>query len=552
MFICRLRLASLLILAFGLMLFSKITYAQSDVMMQGFYWNVPSGWYQTVQSKVSDLQTAGFTAIWLPPPSKGASGSVSMGYDVFDQYDIGNYYQEGTTATLFGTEQDLLNVVSAYHTAGIQVYADIVMNQMDGGAQEWNPYTNSYTYTKFVYPHHTFEKYYEDFHPNDIHPDNNPPYHNAQFGPDLCQAVPDVSNGFKIWGDWLTTTVGYDGYRLDDCVGIEPGFIASWLSYGSMSGKWAVGEFWDGNRNNVENWINQENREASAFDFPLFFMLNTMCNSNNGSFDMTQLDHAGLAGIDPYKAVTFAENHDTDRSDPIITNKMMAYAYILFSEGRPCVFWKDYYNYGLKPGIDNLIWIREHLDGGATSVLYKASNLYIAQRNGNGNPGCVLALNDNTSSWLGAWVQVQWPNTDMHDYTGQAADKWSDGNGWVQLWAPPNGYAIYAPAGIAKSVSKDSVNIQNKILPQNFDLLQNYPNPFNPSTQIVYELPKDSYVTLKVYNSLGQEIKVLVNGMESAGEHSVTFNDSNLPSGLYIYQIQAGKFQKTRKMVLLK
>ncbi len=536
-----------------LMLISVITPAQSDVMMQGFYWNVPNGWYDTVSAKAAELQSVGFTAIWLPPPSKGASGSSSMGYDPFDQYDIGDYNQEGTVATRFGTEQDLLNVVSTYHYYGIQVYADIVMNQMDGGAQEWNPYTNSYTYTKFTYPHHLFEKYYEYFHPNDIHPDNNPPYHNADFGPDLCQAVQAVRSGFETWGDWLTRTVGYDGYRLDDVKQIEPGFIAEWLNYGAMAGKWAVGEFWDGSTTNVENWINQENREASAFDFPLFFLLNSMCNTTNGSFDMTQLDHAGVAGIDPMKAVTFAENHDTDRSDPIIYDKMMAYAYILISEGRPCVFWKDYYNYGLKPGIDNLIWIREHLDGGTTSVLYKDGDLYVAQRNGYGSaPGCVLVLNDNASNWLGAWVQVKWTNTTMHDYTGHAIDKSSDGNGWVQLWAPPRGYAVYAPAGLGKKSVKNPNDVAGKEVPSAFDLKQNYPNPFNPSTLISYSVQKETFVTLKVYNMLGQVVNTLVSGTKAPGQYEVSFNGSRLPSGMYIYQLRAGNFEKSVKMQLLK
>src|ERR1700745_1696011 len=98
---------------------------------------------------------------------------------------------------------------------------------------------------------------------------------------------------------------------------------------------------------------------ANAFDFPLRFTLAAMCR-NPGNFDMASLDHAGLTGIAPQSSVTFVENHDTDLSETnkIVSNKILAYAYILTSEGYPCVYYRDYSNdancYGLKPAIDNL------------------------------------------------------------------------------------------------------------------------------------------------------------------------------------------------------
>jgi hypothetical protein len=85
-----------------------------------------------------------------------------------------------------------------------------------------------------------------------------------------------------------------------------------------------------------------------------------------------------------------------------------------------------------------------------------------------------------------------------------------------------------------------------------FELAQNYPNPFNPTTTISYTLPKSSFVTLKVYNLLGQEVAELVNETQFAGKHSVEFTGTDLPSGLYIYKITAGNFSQTRKMMLLK
>jgi hypothetical protein len=88
--------------------------------------------------------------------------------------------------------------------------------------------------------------------------------------------------------------------------------------------------------------------------------------------------------------------------------------------------------------------------------------------------------------------------------------------------------------------------------PDDFSLSQNYPNPFNPSTAIVFQLPKESFVTLKVYNILGVEIATLVNEQKPAGVHKINFDASGLTSGLYIYKISSGNFEQTRKMLLLK
>ena len=88
--------------------------------------------------------------------------------------------------------------------------------------------------------------------------------------------------------------------------------------------------------------------------------------------------------------------------------------------------------------------------------------------------------------------------------------------------------------------------------PSIFRLFQNYPNPFNPSTKIKYSIPKAENVTLKIYDILGRQIKTLVNEEKPAGKYSVEFNGSSLPSGVYFYQIKAGNYIKTKKMLLLK
>ncbi len=91
-----------------------------------------------------------------------------------------------------------------------------------------------------------------------------------------------------------------------------------------------------------------------------------------------------------------------------------------------------------------------------------------------------------------------------------------------------------------------------KELPGNFKLNQNYPNPFNPITMISYSLTEDAHVRLKIMNLLGQEIVVLVDNKMPASNYQITWNAENIPSGLYFYQLTAGRFSMMKKMMLLK
>jgi hypothetical protein len=92
----------------------------------------------------------------------------------------------------------------------------------------------------------------------------------------------------------------------------------------------------------------------------------------------------------------------------------------------------------------------------------------------------------------------------------------------------------------------------DNIQPTHFHLKQNYPNPFNPATTIEFALSQSGFVTLKVYNLLGQEVAALLEAHKPAGQYAVNFDASALTSGIYYYSLTVGGFKQSRKMVLLR
>ena len=107
---------------------------------------------------------------------------------------------------------------------------------------------------------------------------------------------------------------------------------------------------------------------------------------------------------------------------------------------------------------------------------------------------------------------------------------------------------LLKPLGIQVYIEDEG----SPLFPDKYNLAQNYPNPFNPITTIQYSIPQRSSVTLKVYDVLGNEIAALVNEEKDRGVYSVSFDTSNLASGIYLYRLQAGSFIETKKMILIK
>ena len=117
---------------------------------------------------------------------------------------------------------------------------------------------------------------------------------------------------------------------------------------------------------------------------------------------------------------------------------------------------------------------------------------------------------------------------------------------------PPDVYTVAPPLVNEANPYMTEVKRMDDIIPTEFSLLQNYPNPFNPSTIISYTVPSETKISLRVFNLLGQEVATLVNEKQIAGRYTVDFNASKLASGFYIYRLEAGSVNFTKKMLLMK
>ncbi|GEM_PF-3652573 len=159
------------------------------------------------------------------------------------------------------------------------------------------------------------------------------------------------------------------------------------------------------------------------------------------------------------------------------------------------------------------------------------------------NGGWVVIGTTTNTSFTDTWFSVTDPRWATH--TAEYRIRAKSTTGLYSAYS-----SIVTVQGISYWGQKKQLAIQQ--LPTEFSFEQNYPNPFNPTTEISFAVPEPSFVSLSVFNSVGQEIATLVNEHKGIGNYTVTWNASNLPSGVYFYKITAGKFSDTKKMMLTK
>ncbi len=419
----------------------------TGVMMQGFYWDVePVGeWWDLLADKVDGWADAGINRLWLPPASKGQSGSYSMGYDPSDYFDLGEFMQHGTTETRFGSREELENLIETAHANGVEVIADIVLNHNSGGGLQWNPYRERETYTLFDEEHGNasglFNRNYENFYPNSTSPydpgslfyEETNLDHNQEYVQNWLWAT-DYSVG-----NFYKNELGFDGWRFDYVLGFEPWVVEEWMD---ALGGFAVAELWDGNPDVLRDYI--EETGVGVFDFATFYKLDEAFDRYD---DLTYLTGDMVWKTHPDKAVTFTANHDTEKDENednniSMENKLKAYAFILTHPGYPTIFYSDYENAQFQEQLDQLILINNTIAMGDVEVLYVDDDEYIMKRARTpSNPGLILYINTNGNAKIKE-IDTDWNLARIMDYSGNLEySPMTDQDGNVSLRAPANGYA---------------------------------------------------------------------------------------------------------------
>lgn len=406
--------------------------------------------YKDAKSKLAEFKAAGFTHLLLPPPSLGAGGRYSDGYDLKN-----NYIQDNTA---FGDAIDLHHLIHSAHTEyHLAVGLDLTLHQYGG-------------YPNQIYPTPPFPKDPGCFaagigqipRPGNVTADSVPDM--AGNYPDGDLAAYDQPNRYMWtktieWAQWLVKTFGYDFIRIDEAKGLHAPFVKALLESPGLEHTFAFGEYSDGNPDALSGYVNYwMGRRVSVLDFTFKYNVGDICN-NAGRQWMGNMASNAYAIHDSMKAVTFVESHDSDNSpgQQVIWNKILGYAFMLTYPGVPMVYYRDWANdpycYDLKKRINNLMWIHEHLaQGDFVPRIYNDPQVFAHERTGYGQaPGCVCFFNnDPYNERVATSATKLWPGTRMHEYTGNggyANDRWVDNHNNLTVTIPRNtnglGFVIY-------------------------------------------------------------------------------------------------------------
>ena len=400
----------------------------NGIIIQYFEWYMDchQNLWNQVKENAEELSKIGITALWLPPAYKGMGGKDEVGYAVYDVYDLGEFDQKGTIKTKYGSKDEYLDAIIALKQAGIESYADIVLNhKMGADAIQTIPATkvdwtnhNQENYqketvkvaTKFTFPgrkhkYSDFEWNWTDFDGIDY---DNQTGENAIFkfvnkkwgeevddeygnydylmGADLDFSNPIVVKECTDWGKWYLNFTKVDGFRLDAVKHIDANFYRDWIKELRNETKkelFAVGEYWSTDVNKLHKYITETNGNISLFDVPLHY--NFYNASRDENYDMSKILEHTLVKENPCKAVTFVDNHDTQPGQALqsfVENwfKPIAYSIILLrNDGYPCVFYGDYYGIphdDIKPinDLKTLIQIRKEKSYGMQHDYFDNNN----------------------------------------------------------------------------------------------------------------------------------------------------------------------------------
>ncbi len=428
-------------------------------MMQYFEWYLPDNGllWNRAAAQAKALREAGIDMVWLPPAYKGAGGGSSVGYDVYDMYDLGEFEQKGSVRTKYGTREEYLAAVQALQAQGIAVLCDVVLNhrmgadgteevsvieeRADDRNQDIGGSQTILAWTKLEFPGRAGK--YSSFLWNASHfsgtdwdergkrngifrfagknwnretDDENGNY-DYLMGADLDTDCPQVVRETLDWGKWYYDTVRMDGLRLDAVKHIGFDFYRKWIgemrSYatggaGGQDDFFIVGEYWSRELGKLTHYLDAADHALALFDVPLHFHFYQAATSD-GNFDMRTLYEGTLTGTDPEHAVPFVDNHDTQPGQALQSFipawfKPIAYALILLRDaGTPCVFYGDYYGIphdgiAAVPGLGTLLRVRSSYACGAEHLYFDDPSVVGFTREGDdahADSGVVVLLSDS-------------------------------------------------------------------------------------------------------------------------------------------------------------
>lgn len=476
----------------------------NKTMMQYFEWYLPDNgllWLRC-QEQAKELKEAGINMVWLPPAYKGAAGKKSVGYDVYDTYDLGEFDQKGTIATKYGTREEYLRAVQSLQAEGIEVLADVVLNHMMGadGTEEVMVEETSASnreqdisgkekitaWTKFDFPGRNGK--YSEFHWNASHysgtdwdeagkrngifrfdgktwnreTDTENANYDYLMGADLDTDNPETVKAVTDWGKWYLDTVHMDGFRLDAVKHISFAFYREWLKeMRRHAGRefFAVGEYWSKELGKMTHYLDVTEKSLSLFDVTLHFAFLRAATSD-GQFDMRTLFDDSLVKARPENAVTFVDNHDTQPGQALYSFipawfKPIAYALILLrKDGIPCVFYGDYYGIPhdkVPPveGLKKMLKLREYYAYGEQKDYFDDPSLVGFTRGGeeeHPDSGMAVLLTDSVAGTKRMQVGKQFAGSSFFDVMGHFTEPVIiDGEGFGQFRVDGGSVSVWVP-----------------------------------------------------------------------------------------------------------
>ncbi len=463
----------------------------NGIIMQYFEWYLEceQNLWNTIKENAEKLSRIGITALWLPPAYKGMGGKYEVGYAVYDLYDLGEFDQKGTIKTKYGSKQEYIDCITALNQAGIEAYADIVLNHKMGADMlqtipatkvDWGnhnlPVSNQKIVkvaTKFVFPGRKHK--YSDFEWNWTHFDGidydsgtgehaifkfkdkdwsnivDEEFGNYDYlmGADIDFKNPEVIEECTKWGKWYIETTGIDGLRLDAVKHIDANFYKNWIrEMRKVTDEelFAVGEYWSGDVSKLHRYITETEGEISLFDVPLHYNLYNASKDSN--YDLSKILDKTLVKENPAKAVTFVDNHDTQPGQSLQSFveewfKQMAYSIVLLrNSGYPCVFYGDFY--GIKH--DNIEPVKDI----ETLIYLRKEKLYGAQHDYFDNKNCIGWALEGDSEHLSSGLAVIMTNGNYAEkkmYIGKnhVGEKFIDalGNNQEEIIIDSEGFGIF-------------------------------------------------------------------------------------------------------------